>query len=47
MNLAALSALEDALSREHEGQTELLTSSDFVEGVSAFVQKRDAVFTGT
>jgi enoyl-CoA hydratase/carnithine racemase len=44
VNLAALSALEDALSREHEGQTELLTSSDFVEGVSAMLGKRKPQF---
>ncbi|HEY5854417.1 MAG TPA: enoyl-CoA hydratase [Aldersonia sp.] len=44
VNAAALSALEDALAREHEGQTELLTSSDFVEGVAAMLGKRKPEF---
>jgi len=44
VNAAALTALDDALAREHEGQTELLSSSDFVEGVSAMLGKRPAQF---
>lgn len=44
VNAVALSSFEDALAREHEGQIELLTSSDFVEGVSAMLGKRKAHF---
>jgi len=38
--------LDAALDREAEGQLQLLGSADFVEGVSAFLQKRDPVFGG-
>lgn len=38
--------LEQALAVEHKGQTELLASRDFFEGVSAFFQKRAPRFTG-
>ncbi len=38
--------LEQALAVEHRGQTELLASRDFFEGVSAFFQKRAPEFTG-
>jgi enoyl-CoA hydratase/carnithine racemase len=38
--------LEDALARERKGQVELLKSRDFMEGVTAFFQKRDPKFTG-
>ena len=44
VNAAALAAFEDALAREHEGQSELLTSSDFAEGVAAMLGKRKAQF---
>ncbi len=37
---------EEALSIERQGQIELLRSKDFLEGVSAFFQKRDPQFTG-
>jgi enoyl-CoA hydratase/carnithine racemase len=38
--------IEDALRREREGQLELLRSSDAVEGILAWSQKRDPEFQG-
>ncbi|HYU15017.1 MAG TPA: enoyl-CoA hydratase-related protein [Candidatus Acidoferrum sp.] len=38
--------LDAALEREAAGQLQLLTSADFVEGVAAFLQKREPVFRG-
>jgi len=38
--------LSATLEREKRGQTELLGSSDFEEGVRAFLEKREAQFTG-
>jgi 2-(1,2-epoxy-1,2-dihydrophenyl)acetyl-CoA isomerase len=38
--------LEEALEREREGQTALLGSSDLVEGVTAWTQKRPPRFQG-
>jgi 2-(1,2-epoxy-1,2-dihydrophenyl)acetyl-CoA isomerase len=38
--------LDEALDVEREGQLELLRSRDFVEGVTAFLQKREPVFRG-
>lgn len=38
--------LDHALSREKEGQLELLRTQDFAEGLSAWLTKRAAAFTG-
>lgn len=43
---AVAGSLEDALDQEREGQLKLLASSDFMEGVQAWLQKRDPRFTG-
>lgn len=44
---AALSStLDEALSREAQGQAELLASADLVEGVSAWMMKRKPSFQG-
>lgn len=43
---AATLDLDAALAREEKGQGELLRSSDFIEGVSAFWAKRAPEFTG-
>jgi 2-(1,2-epoxy-1,2-dihydrophenyl)acetyl-CoA isomerase len=39
-------SIEDALRREREGQLRLLRSSDCVEGIMAFAQKREPAFQG-
>jgi 2-(1,2-epoxy-1,2-dihydrophenyl)acetyl-CoA isomerase len=39
-------SLDDALRREREGQLKLLKSSDVMEGVMSWSQKRDPVFQG-
>ena len=38
--------LEDALKREREGQLKLLRSGDVMEGVAAWMQKREPNFQG-
>jgi enoyl-CoA hydratase/carnithine racemase len=43
---ASLGDLDAALDREAEGQLQLLGSADFVEGVAAFLQKREPQFQG-
>ena len=43
---AQASTLEAALDVERRGQVELLKSKDFLEGVSAFLQKREPQFRG-
>lgn len=44
INDATLTELDNALAREWKGQSELLASADFAEGVAAFRAKRPAVF---
>ncbi|AWH93544.1 enoyl-CoA hydratase [Dietzia lutea] len=45
VTLAALTELDEALRREHEGQCELLVSDDFAEGVKSVLEKRRPNFT--
>ncbi|MBB5912957.1 enoyl-CoA hydratase/carnithine racemase [Nocardia transvalensis] len=44
LNQAALTSLDAALAAEKAGQIELLQSPDFMEGATAMLQKRKAVF---
>lgn len=44
LNASNLASLGAALAREKSGQVELLGSPDFVEGATAMLQKRKAVF---
>jgi enoyl-CoA hydratase len=46
INEASLDGLTAALDREAEGQARLLSSADNKEGVAAFLEKRQATFTG-
>jgi enoyl-CoA hydratase len=45
INAATLTELESALKRELRGQTVLLKSHDFIEGATAFQQRRTPKFT--
>jgi enoyl-CoA hydratase len=45
INAAALTELDAAIARESEGQQILLGSRDFVEGTTAFQQRRKPTFT--
>jgi enoyl-CoA hydratase len=45
INAATLTELEAALAREHQGQKLLLQSHDFIEGATAFQQRRTPNFT--
>ncbi|MGQ4618170.1 enoyl-CoA hydratase-related protein [Nocardia sp. R7R-8] len=45
LNQATLASLDSALAAEKAGQTELLSSPDFMEGAAALLGKRKPVFT--
>jgi enoyl-CoA hydratase len=47
INAATLGELEAAFARESDGQTVLIQSNDFIEGATAFQQRRPAIFTGS
>ncbi|MFJ2839663.1 MULTISPECIES: enoyl-CoA hydratase-related protein [Nocardia] len=46
INAATLAELDGALAREKDGQTELLTSADFLEGMTAMLTRRAPIFAG-
>lgn len=46
INAATLSELDSALTREKDGQVELLTSADFLEGMTAMLTRRAPHFAG-
>lgn len=46
INDMTLGGLYEAFQRERYGQTDLMQSADFVEGVAAFRERRTAEFTG-
>lgn len=47
INAASLDGIEVAFERELQGQAILVQSDDFIEGASAFHQRRPAAFTGS
>jgi len=46
INAATLTELDPALEREFQEQSILLRSHDFIEGATAFQQRRTPYFTG-
>jgi 2-(1,2-epoxy-1,2-dihydrophenyl)acetyl-CoA isomerase len=46
LDAAETSSLEDQLEREAAAQAEMTRTPDFAEGVAAFLEKREPVFTG-
>jgi len=46
LNNSVLKIMDEQLDLEADMQAEMVKTSDFIEGVSAFVEKRDARFTG-
>ena len=46
LDTAEISTFDDQLEREATTQAELTRTPDFTEGVAAFLEKRDAAFTG-
>ena len=46
LNNSLLKIMDEQLDLEADMQGEMVKTSDFIEGVSAFVEKRDARFTG-